>query len=359
MKKNQKNRVGIKDIAERANVSIGTVDRVLHNRGEVSEATRKQILQIVEEFNYTPNILAKSLSSKRNYNIAVLIPDSQNNNAYWEKPLIGIHAATKEIEAHNFNIIIRTFDFDNEKAFLKNAKEIIDLKPDGLIFAPVYLNSSTEIIEQCNKHSIPYIFFDVYINNCQNLAFFGQDSERSGYIAAKLMNQGLEKKSEIIILKLLQNNSSLYHMDLREQGFLAYFSSTEKNHEQNVRSYYLEVSSTSKMNTSLNEILHTSENIKGIFVPSSRVFLIANYLYNNKITDKMVIGYDLLQQNIEFLNKNIIHYLISQNPEEQGYKSVISLFNHLLLKKEIEKVNYSPIDIILKENIEYYKSFKI
>jgi LacI family transcriptional regulator len=77
------------------------------------------------------------------------------------------------------------------------------------------------------------------------------------------------------------------------------------------------------------------------------------------IKNVILIGYDLLKENIKFLENDTIQFLICQKPEEQGYKSVLSLFNYLLLNMPIEKFNYSPIDIIMKENIEYYKNFKI
>ena len=55
--------IRIKDIALRAGVSIGTVDRVLHKRGEVSEETQQKIQQIIDELDYRPNLLASSLAS--------------------------------------------------------------------------------------------------------------------------------------------------------------------------------------------------------------------------------------------------------------------------------------------------------
>jgi LacI family transcriptional regulator len=56
-------KVRIKDIAERANVSVGTVDRVLHNRGEVAQETRDLINKIIEELEYKPNIMIPTGSS--------------------------------------------------------------------------------------------------------------------------------------------------------------------------------------------------------------------------------------------------------------------------------------------------------
>lgn len=51
----------IKDIALLAGVSIGTVDRVLHDRGEVAEETRVKVERILKETNYSPNVMAQVL----------------------------------------------------------------------------------------------------------------------------------------------------------------------------------------------------------------------------------------------------------------------------------------------------------
>ena len=50
-----------------------------------------------------------------------------------------------------------------------------------------------------------------------------------------------------------------------------------------------------------------------------------------------------------------IDFLISQRPEEQGYAAVTALFNKLFLNKEVQRKHFMPIDIIAKENIDYYK----
>ena len=54
----QSKRVTIKDVARLAKGSKGTVDRVIHNRGEVSEESRAKVLEVIEELGYTPNMYA-------------------------------------------------------------------------------------------------------------------------------------------------------------------------------------------------------------------------------------------------------------------------------------------------------------
>lgn len=52
----------IKDIAELSGVSTGTVDRILHERGKVSEDARKKVEKVLKEIDYQPNLIARSLA---------------------------------------------------------------------------------------------------------------------------------------------------------------------------------------------------------------------------------------------------------------------------------------------------------
>ena len=67
----------IKDIAAMAGVSVGTVDRVLHNRGDVSEKSRKKVEQVLEKILYRPNLLVSSIGVKRKITLAIVLPSHQ------------------------------------------------------------------------------------------------------------------------------------------------------------------------------------------------------------------------------------------------------------------------------------------
>src|SRR5258706_3277402 len=79
---NTKN-IRIKDIATLAGVSTGTVDRVLHKRGRVSKEAEEKVRKILDEIDYQPNPIARSLGSNKKYKIIALIPDPLQN-PYWE-----------------------------------------------------------------------------------------------------------------------------------------------------------------------------------------------------------------------------------------------------------------------------------
>ena len=66
--------IRIVDIAKMAGVSIGTVDRVIHNRGKVSEENRKKVQAILDMVHYQPNLMARSLASKKQYRLVAITP---------------------------------------------------------------------------------------------------------------------------------------------------------------------------------------------------------------------------------------------------------------------------------------------
>src|SRR5690606_22355087 len=92
-----------------------------------------------------------------------------------------------------------------------------------------------------------------------------------------------------------------------------------------------------------------------IFVTNSRAFSVARYLDEYKNKNVHLIGYDFLKQNVEYFNKGIINFLICHIPEEQGYKGIMSLYHHLALSLPVERIYFMPIDIITKENQEFYR----
>ena len=79
-------RIRIKDIARLADVSVGTVDRVIHARSGVSEASKKRVEEILKQLDYQPNMYASALASNKKYTFICLLPDRKStrlNSSHW------------------------------------------------------------------------------------------------------------------------------------------------------------------------------------------------------------------------------------------------------------------------------------
>ena len=101
--------------------------------------------------------------------------------------------------------------------------------------------------------------------------------------------------------------------------------------------------------------LNQNPNIQIIYVPNSRAYKIASILKKHERKDIMVIGFDTLKENIEYLKDGYIDYLFGQQSKSQGYKAVMLMFNALFRKEKITPHQYLPIDILNKENIDFYE----
>jgi LacI family transcriptional regulator len=349
------NRTRIKDIAQKANVSIGTVDRVIHNRGEVSKATRDKILHIIEEMEYQPNILASTLASKKTFSFALLFPEPISPEAYWNKPMVGVRKAFQEIHQYGVNINIHLFKQTDSQTLKKEAELILESNPEGVVLAPFFSRESKEFISELKKRDIPYVFIDSNIKDSEKLSYIGQDSFQSGTLAAKLLDYSVPKNASILILHFAKERDNMNHLVQREKGFYEYFSTTSQEEKRKLITMEIANPTDPDSHDTIKNVLLTNPDIRGIFVTNSQVYYVGRILEEIDHSGIRVIGHDLIKENISFLQKGIVDFLICQRPEEQGYRAIITLFDHLVLKKEVNNENYTSIDIITKENLDYYK----
>ncbi|MGV3509288.1 MAG: sugar ABC transporter substrate-binding protein, partial [Sphingobacteriaceae bacterium] len=105
----------------------------------------------------------------------------------------------------------------------------------------------------------------------------------------------------------------------------------------------------------LTEVLKDN-GVKAIFVTNSRVSSVAHFLEESNIKGITLVGFDFLKGNIEYLKTNNIDFLICQKPQEQGYRGIMALYNHVVHGAEVDKVYFMPIDIITKENYKFYRN---
>ncbi|MEN8122261.1 MAG: LacI family DNA-binding transcriptional regulator [Bacteroidota bacterium] len=344
MKKN----IRIKDIAEKAGVSVGTVDRVLHNRGEVSVVTKEKILSIVKELDYHPNILARALTSKKIYTFAVLIPSADNSNSYWTHPLKGIHNAEHNLKDYNIKIEKFFFNQNSKKEFQEQFKNLIKLNPQGVLLAPIFSDEVQKFTAKLLESDIPFVFINSDKANSKRLCFIGQDDFQSGMVASKLASINLSNNDTILVVHITKDYKSKEHFVNRNNGFLHYF----KEKSQKI----IQVELKDNFTHDFDEIFALNPSIRSIYVLSSKVYKVAEYLKANSLKHIQLIGYDLIKENIGYLNQEYIDFLISQNSEKQGYRAINYLFKAIVKNETVPKQDLMPIDIITKENVKYYVS---
>ncbi|TLV00685.1 LacI family DNA-binding transcriptional regulator [Dyadobacter luticola] len=344
---------GVKEIARRANVSIATVDRVIHNRSGVSEKTKKKINDIIKELDYQPNILASRLASKKIISLAVLIPKVSAETDFWEAPLNGITRAEAEIKKYGVQIELFFFDLNDPNSFNEQAGLILEGHFQGVLLSPSFIEEARKFSEACHKLKIPFTFFDSDVPEQHNLCYIGPHLFQSGYVGAKLLTYRLKEKQQVAVVNISKETDNYNYIQI-EEGFRSYF----KDHSLPGEILRVNIKDTDSLSVTrqLTKILNDNENIKAMFVTNSRVSAVATFLEKSGRSDISLIGYDFLKENIKHLEKGFIDFLICHKPEEQGYRGVMSLYETLVLGARVEKVHFMPIDIITKENQAFYKN---
>jgi LacI family transcriptional regulator len=195
--------IRIKDIALKAQVSTGTVDRVLHKRGRVSEDVEERVLKIIKELNYEPNMMARALGSNKSCRIATLVPDSKLDD-YWEAPVAGIEKAERDFK--QYGVVVEQYVFDNADtaSYKLIAEELTRSAPDGILLAPVFYRETLPFFERWKASKIPFVLFNTQIEEYSPLSYIGQDSYQSGILAGKLIHYGQPDPCSILITHIVR-----------------------------------------------------------------------------------------------------------------------------------------------------------
>lgn len=344
----------IKDIAERAGVSVGTVDRVLHNRPNVSKKALEKVQKALDEMDYKPNMYASALAYNKEYTFFCIIPKHESE-AYWEEIEEGSLAACEHRRDFGISVKMMYYNRFSAETFTRVANECLKQEPDGVIVVPSRLDVTRRFTDQLHEMGVPFILLDSYMPDLKPLSFFGQDSFASGYFAARMLMLVAPREKEIMLMKQMRNgNVASKQQENRETGFRHY-----------MHDHFPEVT-ISEVNLSLDDKREQYDPILEQFFKehpqvhhcitfNSKAHLVGDFLLKSNRRNIQIMGYDMVPKNADCVRQGSISFLIAQHAYMQGYACIETLFDAIVLKKEVEPVNYMPIELLTKENIDFYR----
>jgi LacI family transcriptional regulator len=341
--------VTIKEIALQAEVSIGTVDRVLHGRGRVSKKSEEKIKAIIKKTGYKTNIHARNLSLQTTYQMGVIMPQPQPQGNYWNFIQQGAQQAVEELRSFNVQVEYFFFNKFSETSFLAAGEKALEQGVNGLLIAPVQSDACATFIKSVPQH-VPYVYLDSTAPDTAPLSSIGQNSFQSGVCGAKLMHMLVGNHGRIAVLRMLPID---YHINERVRGFTTFF---EKIPSIDVRIFNCNGDMVeNEFVDCMASIDSTIPNCKGFFVTNADAHLVAKALRSLKGDGKHIVGYDCIGENLRLLEEGVIDFIISQNPREQGYAGINVLFRYLVMKEPCAPNVQMPIDIVMAENVSFYK----
>ncbi|HJB84636.1 MAG TPA: LacI family DNA-binding transcriptional regulator [Candidatus Alistipes merdigallinarum] len=356
--KNSEKKVTIKDVAQLAGVSKGTVDRVIHNRGEVSAESLKRVLDVIDRIGYKPNVYASLLASRRHYRIVCLIPDFEAGE-FWEIAYKGIVKAYEECRDFNVTVDIVRYDQFRLDSFRQACRDTLDQAPDAVLIVPMFSDSASEFVSELHARQIPFVFIESKLPDAPYMAYFGMPVFESGYLSARLLLKH-QRAKEVACFRFHRSGDALSNTaSIRQQGFSAYL----EQHDRGACKLwvdYLYPSVCDENTKILDCFFERHPEVRHIVVFNSRSYIVAEYLQSRGMNDRVLLGFDPLERNVAAMKAGYIEYIIAQKCETQAYRGVKALCNYFVFKAWPSlKDNYMSMEVLTAENVNYYTDLAI
>jgi LacI family transcriptional regulator len=203
----------ISDVAKRAGVSPVTVSRVINNAGNVSAATREKVERAVDELGYVPNVMARSLRSKRTHALALMVSDV--TNPFWTTVARGVEDAAR---SHGYSVFLCNTD-ENPVKQQRYIDVLVGQRVDGVVIAPY--DSDIRNLSKLRERDIPTVIVDRRVEGWDVDSVYGDSLSGAKAVVQHLINLGHRR---IAMLSGPMNASTAedrlagYRMALAEAG---------------------------------------------------------------------------------------------------------------------------------------------
>lgn len=342
------------DVAKLCGVSRGTVDRVLHRRGRVSQATIDKVERAIEILGYRPNPNASLLASRKTFVFSCLIPTFRKGE-YWEKIYEGFQKGAVANPYFNIELDFHLYNQTDLNSYKKCCRDILEANPAGVIMNTVFRTETAKFSEKLDAAQIPYAFVDNVFDELNYTVYYGVDPYKSGALGAFLLTNRSNPK-EILQVRLIRDLE--HHADpnsTRRQGFMDYIHRTLP--ETKVHTVFVQPSDPQQTYLTLDRFFKENPNVKHLVMTSSRIYLIDEFLQNNPDPERVVLGFDSLEGNVASLRSGNVEYLVTRHIAMQSYHALVALAEFVIRKVTPQKrKNYLHMDILHRLNLDDYES---
>ncbi len=277
----------IYDISEKAGVSIATVSRVLNGSTKVKESTRQKIMDIIDEFGYTPNSSARAMGLKSMKTIGILCADS--SDIFLAK---AVYFLEQNLQANGYESLLccTGYNLDVRRNYINL---ILSKKVDGLILVGSNFIGSTEeenaYIRDCSE-KVPVMILNASYHH-ENVYSILSDDVNSMYRATTdMINSGI---SDVLYLY----NSTSYSGRKKLDGFrMAMESHKVKGYEDLILKVPEELTEMESIANYITNFAKEDHTFHGVIASDDQLGIAAvKYGQQNQISipkDLSVIGYN-------------------------------------------------------------------
>ena len=317
--------VTIQQIADKAGVSRGTVDRALNHRGRIAPEVAERIQGIADQMGYVTKTKRKDKEKEIIAKIGVV---TQLAHASFMLEINrGIREAREELKERGIQVLVKEVASVDAKEQLCAIEELIQEKIQGLAVMPV----ESEKIRMCLNQliedmKIPVVTFNSDIVGIKRSCFVGMDNKKSGRAAAGLLGTLTRGKGKILnITGYFSNPVNNFRVD----GFVEELK--ESYPELEIAGVQASFDETKEVQRIIENGMMAVSGISGILVVSGGQAGVAEAFSTLKLDRRpYVVIYDHTPKNEKALRENTVDFLIDQNGYVQGYRPLNILADMIL-----------------------------
>lgn len=345
-------KVTLQQVAEYANVSRRTVDRVVNNRGNVRPEVEQRVRKALKELNYQPNKLASALAYSKNEKKVCIIYQKEgftdfDAGADTER---GIRDAIEELKDFGISVEVVCKNMIEASEYVEEIDRMLEKGVCGFALRGPNKPELEEKINELAGKEIPVVTFNSDIPKSGRVCFIGQDLYQSGRAAGNIMAKIVRPEDKIVIgcgvakYDAHQQRVDGFVYELKRLGFdeeqwIMFQSGTldDITYEFQYKKAY----------QSLETIFKNEKGIRGIYMSVEPNRACGDFLRQVRPDPRpYVICHDSTGENIESLKAEIFDFIIDQNLYMQGYQSLITLKDIIRLgRKQVEESYLSDLII--------------
>ncbi len=346
-------RRGVHLIAEIAKVSRGTVDRALHGRGGINEATRQRVLEIARQIGYRPNLAARALSASRpTARIGICIP--REIHFFYDQLWSGVLEEAERVSQSGVEFINRPIQNLGE-GDVEAFQELISIGVDGIILTAGNPRDLKPLIDEAECSGTRVVCVDTDASESRRSGAVYVEPYVSGSVAGELLGKIVPPGSKVAVVA-----GMLMAEDHRKkaEGFSDAFSKhcrdgktvdVIEGHEDEEESFQ----------KTLNLLRNTPE-LAGIYVNTVNCLPVCRALETGDLEGRVkLITSDLFVEMTPYFEKGTIAASIYHQPHRQGQIAVRMMTDHLMSRAGFSPVIRLSPAIVLASNLRLFREMRI
>jgi len=351
-----RNKTTLKDIAEKLNVSVGTVHRAIHNKTGVGEKLRMAILKEAKQSNFIIDEAA-SVLRRNEINIAVMLPLARGEDRYF---FASMWEGAKEMvpELKKLKVKLQFLGIENDTA--KQNEILAQVYDDqieninGLLTIACDEEGATEWINRYSNRGVPVALVNTDAKASKRISFVAVSYIKAGQLAGEAMCRFLGGKKEKVLV--LAGEENIYSHREYVNSFERYI--TEFNPAYEIIKIY--GFRTPNLDEKLRKTLQENPDITGIFSSNARnTYIMCKVIQSLNLSGKVTaIGADVFNEITPFFEDGTLTASIYQSPKLQIKKAIQMLYEHIAHHYDSDtrekKIEYVPVCLVMQTNYTYY-----